>query len=232
MKIKALLIIFSLLFLKTYSQSIETASKFICDSISKLEIENIDSLFRTQVDIFGSEELKYFPVLIDTTRKHIKNQINELNYKLIRELNKNCPNFKIKTSAILFNTSVVDIECIFNPTQLDSIDDAVKKLRKNKDLVLLVVTIDDLFPYMNFEEYAKNQLKNWEIGALNSKGGVIVVFSKSMREIRIATNSIARKYLSDDECADIIQNVMLPKFKQQNYSKAILNSIDEIYNKI
>ncbi|MHC1705010.1 MAG: YgcG family protein [Tenuifilaceae bacterium] len=232
MKKIGIFIVFTFVLLNANSQTIETISKTICDSISKLEIKDKDSLIMKQLKIYETEELKYLSILINTSRKHITNQINEINYKLFRELNRNCPKFEIKHSSLLARTNVVDIEEIFNATQVDSIDNAINNIRKKTDIVVLVVTIDDLFPYKNFEEYAMNQLINWRIGALNSKGGVLVVFSKSLREIRISTNAIARNFLSDEECLNVIQNVILPEFKKRNFSKGILNCLDEILDKI
>ncbi|MBK7030029.1 MAG: TPM domain-containing protein [Bacteroidales bacterium] len=45
---------------------------------------------------------------------------------------------------------------------------------------------------------------------------MIIVFSKSLRKIRISTSEIAQKYLSDSDCQTTIESIMIQSFKMVN----------------
>jgi hypothetical protein len=234
MKTEILIVLLILMFTSGYSQTIETISTEICDSISTIEADNKDPIILNQIEVYSNIQERYLQLLLDSTQSNYNNQINVINYKLIRQLNRSCPDFQIKNSTLLGLTTVIDIEDIFTPEQLDSIHNLARKFQRENRVDFLIVTIDDLFPYDDFKEYADIQLINWKIGfrLKQSKIGVIIVFSKKMRYIRISSNDYNRKYLIDAEYDKIINEFVKPEFIEEDYLQGIFNCMRAINNKI
>ena len=233
MKIKLTILFLILIGFQLKSQNIDSISIQICDSIQTISKENKDTLeiIKEQIEIQNAIILNS-QSLVELTKGNAKNNINVFYYKLTRELNKHCPDYKIKNSVLLGNTSILDVESIFSRSEIDSISDLVSELRKYKKIGLLIITIDDLFPYHNFEEFAENQGNNWHIGSWQEKGGIVLVFSKSLRKVRISTSNESQKYLTDNESQQIIDSVLIPRFKEGKYFEAVIDFIKKLNAKI
>ncbi len=229
-----LIVIFLLFFgIHSKSQNIDKISNQICDSIRQISIEKKDTLelIRRQIEI-QSNFLQDTVLLLDLSKGNTKNNINVLNYKLNRNLNINCSDYRLKNSALIGLTSILDVEGILTSNEIDSVENSVRDLLKQKRVRLLIVTIDDFYPYKDIYDYATNQGNNWHIGTKIEKGGIVLVLSKSLRKVQISTSHISQEYLTDLECQDIIDNTLIPQFKTGEYYKAILEFINKVKTKI
>ena len=233
MKHILILLIFLSIGNQSRSQNIDKISTEICDSIRQISIETKDTLelIQRQIEI-QNDFLQDTSLLYELSKGNVKNNINVFNYKLNRNLNKNCSVYKLKHTVLLGLTLVLDVECILTSSEIDSIESSVRDLLKQKKVRLLIVTIDDFYPYKDIDDYARNQGNNWHIGANFEKGGIVLVVSKSLRKVRISTSKISQEYLTNLECQDIIDNTLIPKFKTGEYYNAILEFIDEVKTKI
>lgn len=229
------LIIIFLLFIgvQSKSQNIDKISNQICDSIRQISIEEKDTLelIRKQIEI-QSDFLQDTILLLDLSKGNVKNNINVFNYKLNRNLNQNCSEYRLKHSVLLGLTSILDVESILTSNEIDSIEKTARDLLKQKKVSLLIITIDDFYPYKDIYDYSRNQGNNWHVGANVDKGGIVLVVSKSLRKVQISTSHISQKYLTDRECQEIIDKTLIPRFKTGEYYKAILEFINEVKTKI
>lgn len=128
--------------------------------------------------------------------------------------------------------NVLDIENDFSNLEIDSLTHLARSLQRKKKIRILIVSIDDLYPYNSIKEYAEKQGNEWGIGAKSDKGGIIFIFSKTLRKMRISTTNVAQQYLTNQESQEIINNILLPNFKKEKYCKGILEMIMEIEKKI
>ena len=46
---------------------------------------------------------------------------------------------------------------------------------------IVILSIDELYPDKNINEFSNNKLIDWKIGGVFEKSGVIIVFSKKLR---------------------------------------------------
>lgn len=233
MKVKLIILFLILIGFQLKSQNIDKIANQICDSINTIPKNSKDTIeiIKEQIKIQSAILLKT-NILVEQTKGDVKNNINAFNYKLTRELNKDCPKYRIKNSVLLHNTGILDIEGLFNKSQLDSINNIVIKLQKRKNIEILIITIDDLFPYNNISEYAENEGNDWHIGSQQKNGGIVLVFSKSLRKVRISTSNISRNYLSDEESKRIIDSILLPEFKKGQYFVAVVKLLNELEKRI
>jgi uncharacterized protein len=77
------------------------------------------------------------------------------------------------------------------------------------------------------------------IGKKDYDNGVVIVFSKTKKQVVISTGYGTEKVLKDEIAKKIIDSLMIPKFKENLYfeglrdgSKAIVNFLDKPENKI
>jgi len=229
MKIRLITLLLILIGFQLKSQNIDRIANQICDSINTIPKNSKDTLkiINEQIEIQSAILLKTNN-LVELTKGDVKNNINVFNYKLTKELNKNCPEYRIKNSVLLHNTGILDIEGLFSKTQLDSINNIVIKLRKRKNIGILIITTDDLYPYNSISEYAENEGNDWHIGSQQKNGGIVLVFSKSLRKVRISTSNVSQNHLTDEESQRIIDSVLLPELKKGQYFNAVIKFLNEL----
>ncbi|KIO53215.1 TPM domain-containing protein [Flavobacterium hibernum] len=227
---KRILILSFLIFisLKSNGQSISDLSIKICDSIKSRQFKNSDTIALQQTEIYISFLSKYVQKQNNLKIENLNNDFNSINYKLTRELNKTCDNFKIKNSVILPLTNLIEIDSVFSTEQRKKINDLTKEIRTKNRMEILILSIDELNPNTDISEFAYNKLIDWNIGGVFQKSGTIIVFSKKLRKVAISTTEISMKYLTNKDCDKLIAEIMIPNFKNNNYYDGIYQSLIEI----
>lgn len=214
------------------AQNIKGLSDQICDSIKNHKVSNADTMFYNQLDIYEKIVSGHLIEIAHSNIKDFKNQANILNYKLIRELIRNCPENLIKEPTLLPFTEIFDLDSIFTISQNDSLSSLINEIKTKKNVQIMVMEVDELFPFENILDLSIRMLKIGNIGSYSSKGGVIIVFSKALRELRISTTEVAKNYLNDSECQMIIDEIVIPDFKSGLYFQGIYESLKAIKKKM
>lgn len=93
---------------------------------------------------------------------------------------------------------------------------------------IAVVTVDSISPYNDIQKYAADLGSYWGVGQKDLDNGLVIVLSKPLRKVAIATGYGTQKVLTDSICKHIIDNVMIPKFKEDKYYEGIDMGIDAI----
>ncbi|GAA4280048.1 TPM domain-containing protein [Gaetbulibacter aestuarii] len=209
------------------SKPSENLTEKLCNQID----DNIENQLKLQMKLIQEESLKNLDEKIKNGSNPLS-ELNVLNYITTRHLWKNCPKYKIKYYALgsIF-TRVLDIDNTLNNKEVDEIKLKIENLEKEKMVQLMIVTIDDLYPYKDITEYSIEQGNNWKIGKYQENGGIIVVLDKNDRNIRLSTDNKLKKELTDKECEEIIE-FLKPLFKEKEYSKGLKIMIDKINERI
>lgn len=80
-------------------------------------------------------------------------------------------------------------------------------------------------------QYAAELGERWGIGQADDKdNGVVVLVSVKERKMFIATGAGTEKYLTDELCGQIINEVIKPEFKKGNYYTGLDKAADEMIN--
>ena len=203
-------------------QNFEKLSKEICESISEKDSISQQKLF--------DEFSKYYD-FENKEKELLISDFNPFSFKLQRELIKNCPNLNYLDSYFLLPLSnIADIEQIFNREQLANLEKQLKNIQYKNRLQIFVVTTKDYFPQTNIDDFSYSVLNN-NYSDFFEKGAIIFAVNIKERNIRISTNSIAMKNLSDEFCQDILDKIIIPAFKKGKYYEGIENAIKEIETK-
>lgn len=82
----------------------------------------------------------------------------------------------------------------------------------------------------NLEEFSIRLAEKWKIGQKGKDNGVIVLLVKNDRLVRIEVGYGLEAILTDALCAQIIQQGIVPYFKQGNYDAGIKEAVSAIVN--
>ncbi|MCL4378287.1 MAG: TPM domain-containing protein [Actinobacteria bacterium] len=84
----------------------------------------------------------------------------------------------------------------------------------------------------SIEEYAAGLFNSWGVGKKGKDNGVLLLVSMKDRKLRIEVGYGLEGIITDLEAKEIIDNVIVPRFKENNYNSGIYNGVVAIANKI
>lgn len=215
--------VFSIVMIFVKGQDIEKISQSICNSL--------DQSNHPIPQKINSETLNY---LESYSESHFitKSDFNRLYLQIQNHLIKNCDKSTFTDGySLLPIASIADTEHLFQQDQLVELEKKLKELKSKNRLQTFIITISDYFPNRTIEEYSFS-IVNKNYNPLYKNGAVIIVVNTKQREIRISTNTIAQQKISDEFCSNLIDNVMLPLFKEEKYVEGINKAVLYLQNKI
>ena len=92
---------------------------------------------------------------------------------------------------------------------------------------ICVVTVNNIGDY-SIEDYAVRLGRSWGIGQKDKDNGILILISKDDRKVDIEIGYGLEAYVTDYDSKDIIDNIIVPAFKQSNYYEGI----DEATNRL
>ena len=81
-------------------------------------------------------------------------------------------------------------------------------------------------------DYSLDLGNYWKVGAQHSNKGILLVFGKQIREIRIQVGYGLENKLTNRETKKIIDKIIIPEFKKGDFYAGIKNGIIEIISEI
>lgn len=106
-----------------------------------------------------------------------------------------------------------------------------KKVESTTTAQLVVVTV----PNMNgdyIESYANKLFNRWGIGVKNKNNGILLILSKDDRKIRIEVGYGLEGAINDAKAGRILDKYAIPSLKNNNYDKAIIDTVIQIQGEI
>ena len=230
------LLFFLLNFIKISAQLDVKISEEICVSLKSITESDSTKLFAEQAALqteLLSKAIKNLPEETIKKEKNFLNFLNVFNYKIARNLRKNCDlKISFEPNRFLQLTSVVDFNDAFTSEQFKNLRNQVRKLRTDKSIDILILEVDNFYPFDDITDYSFNILENWQSGIPSKKGKMIIVFSKDLRQIRISTDYISKQFIDDRFLQNIIDNQIYTNFKVENFYKGISATLTEIEKKL
>jgi uncharacterized protein len=138
-----------------------------------------------------------------------------------------------KSNAILIANGPVgyvnDFEHILDSTQIKFIATQLSGFEDKTTNEVGVVTISDFYVYGDdIKAFSEDLFNDWGLGKRDKNNGVLIVVSANKRMVRITTGLGVTDKLTDALGDHIINSIMIPEFKQNNYGKGIANAVNEI----
>jgi len=109
-------------------------------------------------------------------------------------------------------------------TQLERKLIAIDDSSSNQIAVLIVSSLND----QSIEEVANATFRSWGIGNKKTNNGVLLLVAINDKKVRIEVGSGLEGAIPDVTTKDIIDNKIVPSFKENNFYKGIDEATDEI----
>lgn len=122
---------------------------------------------------------------------------------------------------------VTDKAEIFLPEQLHGLRTKLTQFETETTNQLVILTINSL-DGETIEEYAYGVFNQNKLGQKEKDNGILILFSKNDREVRIEVGRGLESYITDAVASRIIRNTMIPKFKEEDYFGGIDEATDQI----
>jgi len=128
---------------------------------------------------------------------------------------------------------VNDLAGVLSSSDESALRDVVRQIAANFDLTVL--TIDGIVDYdptePTIEKFATTLFNKWGIGDKRQNKGVLIVLSMRNRDVRIELGEgYKRDY--DDDMKAVIEEYMIPRFKEGNYARGLTDGANQIYREI
>lgn len=124
-----------------------------------------------------------------------------------------------------------DYADLLTTSDADTIRSLVQELRNETGIELVVVTIgsidDYAVPDTTIESFATNMFNTWGIGSRERNDGILLLVARNDRKVRIELGSGFPSEL-DDAMAEVLENFILPNFRNDDYSRGILQGVQGI----
>lgn len=124
--------------------------------------------------------------------------------------------------------AVLDNSQLFSATENYNLADKLVKYSDRTTRQIAVVTVDSISPYIDIQKYASDLGSYWGVGQKDLDNGLVIVLSKPIRKVAIATGYGTEKILTDSICKQIIDSVMIPKFKKGHYYEGVSKGVDSL----
>ena len=122
-------------------------------------------------------------------------------------------------AQILDSDSVYDLETL------------IADIEEETRAEIAVVTIDSL-EGITIEEYAAELFEKWGIGKADEDNGLLILISLMEREVRIEVGYGLEGVITDLEAGRIIEEIIVPDFKNEEYDSGIYKAVAVISNQI
>jgi uncharacterized protein len=126
-----------------------------------------------------------------------------------------------------------DYEHIFTEEQIFVLDSIISKFEMETTNEIAIVTIDSSWTTKeNFDSLTLAVARNWGVGKKEKNNGILIGISTGLRKIRIQNGYGIESRLSDAETKKIIDDIIIPEFKNGNYFEGTKNGLLALMEKV
>ena len=122
---------------------------------------------------------------------------------------------------------VVDNANLLDPAQEQSLTAKLKAIEDESGRQVVVATLPDLQGY-DIADYGYQLGRHWGIGQKEANNGALLIVAPNDRKVRIEVGYGLEGILTDAMSSLIIQNAIIPRFKENDYPGGIRAGVEEI----
>ena len=123
--------------------------------------------------------------------------------------------------------AVNDFGNFLEPFQKEALENKLRNYNDSTSSAIVIITVPDL-QGNDIAELALKYLREWGVGTKEKNNGVVILVSKEERKARIETGYGMEGVLPDITAKHIIDEVMIPNFKANDYYRGFDQTIDAI----
>lgn len=130
-----------------------------------------------------------------------------------------------------YSAYVNDYAGVLQSSSKTQTEDLIAKVEKDTNCEIAVAIVSSL-EGISVEEYAVTLFEKWGVGKKKEDNGVLLLIAIEDRKLRIEVGYGLEGTITDLEAGNIIDNVIVPKFKQNDYSTGVYDGVVAIANQI
>lgn len=123
---------------------------------------------------------------------------------------------------------VSDQASIFTEIEKNQLEQSLRKYEQETSTEIAVFSIETLGEE-SLEDYAFNLANRLGLGKVDKNNGVLILVAKKERKIRLELGVGANRYISNEQASIIIDEQMVPHFREGNFYAGIEAALQEIY---
>lgn len=130
---------------------------------------------------------------------------------------------------------VNDLAGMLTANEIDFLERKLVDFNDSTSTQIAVVIVNSIGDYQA-SDYAVQLAEKWGIGQKGVNNGILILIAKESRDAYIATGYGMEAYVPDLVTNDIIENIIIPNFKNQQYyqgldqaSIAIMDAVKGVY---
>ncbi len=123
--------------------------------------------------------------------------------------------------------AVNDFANMLAPFQKQALEQKIDAYNDSTSSAIVIITVNDLQGY-DIAEVSLKYLRDWGVGVKGKNNGVVILVSKNDHKARIETGYGMEGVLPDILAKQIIDERMLPYFKNNDYYAGFNNAVDAI----
>ncbi len=124
-----------------------------------------------------------------------------------------------------------DYDSIFSPIQSKELSDIIYDYNIETTRQIVVVTIDSISPYSDIQKFTTDLSNYWGVGDAEKNNGLTIVMCNPCRQIGIATGTGTEVVLTNEICKNVIDQTIIPEFKNGNFYDGIKNGVVALIEK-
>lgn len=138
-----------------------------------------------------------------------------------------CANTLAEDSLPALSGRVVDNANLLSPTARASLTEKLASLEDKTGDQIVVATLPTLSGH-DIETFANSLFRRWALGQKQMNNGVLLLIAPSERQVRIEVGYGLEGVLTDALSSTIINAIILPNFRQDNFEKGIVEGVAAI----
>lgn len=153
------------------------------------------------------------------------------------------------TSLVMISTPIISlavtVEQVLNPRQANKgwvsdtatmlsasteikLNQIISQLEAKNGTEIAVVTVPNTAPSETPKAFATQLFNHWKIGKAGQNNGVLFLISRGDRRVEIETGYGVEQVLPNAQVSGIIQQKIVPPFKQGNFDQGTLNGTNAL----
>ncbi len=123
---------------------------------------------------------------------------------------------------------VTDFENVLSNEEEDQLTKIITDFEAKTTNEIAVVTVESIAPYDDIFDYSLDLAKKTGVGKKDKNNGILIVVSASQRKIQIQNGDGILPKLSNEQTKVILEQNIIPEFKEGKYYNGLKNGIAEI----
>jgi len=126
--------------------------------------------------------------------------------------------------ALNFNEQINDETHVFSQNERDELLNLLQNFEQNSTMQIAIVTLNSL-ENRSIEELSLEIARGYKLGQKKDNNGVLLVVAPNEKKVRIEVGYGLEGVLTDAVASQIINSVMIPKFKNGKMSEGVKDGV-------